>query len=227
MQEENFNETEEQNSKENSWEEESSGGFKQWFQDNLRIILSVIVVVAIAGGIYSYSKQSPQQNNGSEIASQIETEEQQNQEEANVTEEEKANEEVSETEKATAENKEEKAGQETEKKVSATQTEKISQETEKSFIETAQKGEGLTHLARRALADYLEKNPDSELKAEQKIYIEDYLRKHVGFNKRIYPGTSVEFSKDLIKEAINQSKQLTPAQIKNLHKYVVRVPSLK
>ena len=31
---------------------------KRWLQDNLRIIISIVIVVAIAGGIYSYSKRS-------------------------------------------------------------------------------------------------------------------------------------------------------------------------
>ena len=85
----------------------------------------------------------------------------------------------------------------------------------------------MTHLARRALADHLEKNPDSALTAEHKIYIEDYLRKNVSSSQQsVYVGTTVEFSKDLIRTAIERSKQLNDAQIKNLHKYAVQVPSL-
>ena len=101
-----------------------------------------------------------------------------------------------------------------------------SKETEGSFVETAGKGNGVTHLARTALANYLEKNPDSQLTAEHKIYIEDYLRKKVGFTGRVFVGTSVEFSKNLIQEAIGKSKQLNDNQLKNLYKYAVMVPSL-
>jgi len=101
-----------------------------------------------------------------------------------------------------------------------------SKETGESFIETAGSGDGVTHLARRALANYLEKNPDSTLTPEHKIYIEDYLRKNVGFSGRVYVGTSVEFSKDLVSQAIEQSKKLNDNQLKNLHKYSVMVPSL-
>jgi len=39
-------------------------------------------------------------------------------------------------------------------------------------------------------------------------------------------GTSVEFSKDLIKDAISKSKNLNENQLQNLHKYAVRVVSL-
>jgi len=38
-------------------QEEKYADVKRWFQDNLRIIISVIIVIFIAGGIYSYSKR--------------------------------------------------------------------------------------------------------------------------------------------------------------------------
>lgn len=189
-------------------EKTETSGISNWIKDNLRIIVSVAIVVAIAGGIYSYSKRT----------------------QAPVSEEEQmigATEEMAEeagetgTEQITVpEEKQEKAptGQ-----ITAAAT---SKETEGSFIETAGSGDGTTHLARRALANYLEKNPDSTLTPEHKIYIEDYLRKHAGFTGRVYVGTSVEFSKDLVSQAIEQSKKLNENQLKNLHKYAVMVPSL-
>ena len=83
----------------------------------------------------------------------------------------------------------------------------------------------MTHLARRALSNYLEKNSDSELTVEHKIYIEDYLRKHVA-KKGIHVGTTAEFSKSLVAEAITKSKTLNEKQLQNLHKYALRTPSL-
>ncbi len=42
-----------------SQEELGLGGkVKNWVQDNIRIIISVLIVVVIAGGIYSYSNRS-------------------------------------------------------------------------------------------------------------------------------------------------------------------------
>lgn len=180
-----------------------TGKAKQWLQDNLRIIISILIVVAIAGGIYSYSKRSQAPSTeqaGQEITRQGEVSEE------SVT---------SKNEATPAEGKKGKQG------VAAA----TSQETEKSFIETAGKGDSMTRLARRALANYLEKNPDSTLTPEHKIYIEDYLRKNVP-PQRIFVGTSLEFSKDLIQKAIANSKNLNEKQLKNLHKYAVLVPSL-
>ncbi len=184
---------------------EETGQFKQWLQDNLRIIVSILIVVAIAGGIYSYSKRTPAPFNEQTSQKSVSGE---GIEEGIVTE---ATDEKSAQEK-TAESK-------------PVVQEKTSQETEGSFIESAGQGEGMTHLARRALANHLEKNPDSSLTPEHKIYIEDYLRKNVP-KKRIFVGTSVEFSKDLIQNAIAKSKNLNENQLKNLQKYSARVPSL-
>ncbi len=181
-----------------------TGMAKQWLQDNLRIIISILIVVAIAGGIYSYSKRSPSPSQ--DLAGQEMTRQQGEETSEGILLEDKAT-----------------AGESADKKETIAAA--TSQETEKSFIETAGKGDGMTKLARMALANYLEKNPDSTLAPEHKIYIEDYLRKNVP-SQRVFVGTSLEFSKDLIQKAITQSKTLNERQLKNLHKYAVRVPSL-
>lgn len=178
---------------------------KQWFQDNLRIIISILIVVLIAGGIYSYSKR----NSVPAVTDESQTGEVATQDQSGSTDK--------------------TAGGETQKSPEVQKvndTAPASQETNNSFIETAGKGDGSTKLARRALANYLEKNPDSALTAEHKIFIEDYLRKKVGNKGGVKIGTTAEFSKDLIQEAVNKSKNLNERQLKNLHKYAVRVPSL-
>jgi len=181
--------------------QENGGNTKQWLQDNLRIITSIIIVLVIALGIYSYSKRT-QVPGIDDFQSQVTQEESTDASSTAVTPE---------------------TGTDT--KTGAPVVAAPSQETEQAFIETAVKGDGTTKLARRALANYLEKNPDSTLTAEHKIYIEDYLRKQVP-QKRVFVGTSVEFSKSLIQNAITQSKNLNERQLQNLHKYAVRVPSL-
>lgn len=221
---------------ENEESENTSSKFSEWLQDNLRIIISVLIVVLIAGVIYSYSNrtESPQEET-SELAQNVE--EPINQDEEKLSEPEKdtektevakqAEKEKVEKEKSTEQKSpvEEKktVPEENKENISATST---SQETEQSFIETASKGDSQTTLARVALAHYLEKNPDSSLKAEHKIYIEDYLRKNVSNGKRVFVGTSVEFSKSMISDAISRAKNLNENQINNLHKYALRTPSL-
>lgn len=207
------NESNDQNMNENSEE----GKAKQWLQDNMRIIISILIVILIAGGIYSYSKRTE--------APQMEDQDQS----VSLNEENAANEEQGAImEENQNQSQEENSQQNVETPNNQEQTSSVatSQETEGSFVETAVRGDSKTTLARKALADYLEKNPDSALTAEHKVYIEDYLRKNVQYNGRVFVGTSVEFSKNMIKNAIDQSKGLSEGQLQNLHKYALRVPSL-
>ena len=90
-------------------------------------------------------------------------------------------------------------------------------------------GNGTTHLARQALKEYLKDKPElaSKLKPQQKIYIEDYLRKHISDPPQVLQMTdSISFSTGLIDDAINESLGLTDSQLQNLQKYVPLVPSL-
>jgi len=97
---------------------------------------------------------------------------------------------------------------------------------EKKYTEVAQKGEGITHLARRALKKYLQDEPqDFQVTPEHKVYIEDYLAKKLG-GRWLKLGETLEFSEDLIKEAIEKSETLSPAQLENLTQYSQLVPSL-
>jgi hypothetical protein len=204
----------------NSNEDSTENNLKFWIQDNMRIIISILIVVLIAGGIYSYSRRTEDSGNLSD--SQIISSE-------NELEDEEDGEELDENidgEENQVAQQEEASTEQTETSKQETSSVASSQETENSFIETAVAGDSKTKLARKALANYLEKNPDSALTAEHKIYIEDYMRKHVQHNDRVTIGTSVEFSKDLIKSAVESSKSLNERQLQNLHQYVVRVPSL-
>jgi len=207
-------------------EDYSEGGASQWFRDNLRIIISVLIVVIIAGGIYSYSKrseapattsQTQQDNNLGNLAG---GDNNQNQSDQNAA--------SSDQNKAASDQGNAAQNQNQQKAQPGNQTSSVStsQETEKSFVETAARGDSTTRLARRALANYLEKNPDSALTPDHKIFIEDYLVKNSGYKGRVTVGSSVEFQKDLIQKAIAQSKNLSAGQLKNLHKYAVQVPSL-
>lgn len=182
-------------------QEEAGDKATAWVQDNLRVIVSVFIVAAIALGIYSYSGRNA---NTDTVGSGSSTEET-----ADTTNE--------------ADNVIKKADVAVEK----TTPVELSRETEASFIESAERGNGATHLARRALGNYLEKNPDSSLSREHKIYIEDYLRKNAGHKGSMKIGTSIEFSKSLIDQAISKSKTLNDRQLENLKKYSARAPSLK
>lgn len=204
-------------------EEKNEGGegVSEWLKDNLRIIVSVAIVVAIAGGIYSYSQRT--QPTTSEDVATIEDMAGKDEEAVEIAAEES---EVAGTETGKDEAEQERIAQTDKEEVEVAAAPAESRETETSFVETAVRGDGVTHLARRTLANYLEKNPDSSLTPAHKIYIEDYLRKNAGFTGRVFVGTSVEFEKELIQKAIDEAKNLNEGQLKNLQKYANMVPSL-
>jgi hypothetical protein len=210
-----------------SQEELGLGGkVKNWIQDNIRIIISVLIVIVIAGGIYSYSNRTQEVVFEDDLALEDEfvIDDEQTEEEA-VEEEETAMEDSAEETVETVPEVEEEV--QVNEEPAEKEAEVISQETEDSFIEKAVSGDSRTTLARKALASYLEKNNDSELTAEHKIYIEDYLRKNVSYTGGVNVGTEISFSKNLIKDSIEKAKTLTDSQLENLKKYSARVPSLK
>lgn len=193
------------------FEDSAADQAKAWVQENLRIIVSVFIVAAIALGIYSYSERS--QNLADEDVSTL-------------LETKGGEEDMAESEDKPSDSQSPSA-MKAEEKNAVVVTEELSRETETSFIETAERGNGSTHLARRALAHYLEKNTDSSLSAEHKIYIEDYLRKNVDFRGPVTTQTSIEFSKTLINQAIEKSKTLNDRQLQNLKKYSARVSAYR
>lgn len=99
----------------------------------------------------------------------------------------------------------------------------------KNIVVTAAKGNGQTHLARQALKEYLKDKPElaQKLGPEQRIYIEDYLRKHLTNQpKTLRVGDQLTFSDNDIQNAINAALALNDSQIQNLGQYVPLVPSL-
>jgi hypothetical protein len=208
----------------------SGGKFKNWLQDNIRIILSVLIVVAIAAGIYSYSKRAETPIGQEEIA--MEEIEQMEEEDAVTIIGEDADVDAEEMD---AEDEEvviieEEEDIQTEdvrvsEDVSESQT-SISEETDTAFIQTAVRGDSVTTLARKALRNYLEKSNDSSLTAEHKIYIEDYMRKQMNYSGGLQVDDKLTFSKTLIEEAIGQAKTLNDSQLENLKKYSARVSNI-
>ncbi len=236
-------EEEDYNEEGNAWE-----NAKEWFQDNLRVILSVIIVVLIAVGIYNYSSKPAEEDQNridaligeSEVALE---EEQAPKEEINVKEKDEADsqvvvkEEGAESEVKVEEKKAEEPKAEepvetpkdpTEVKPEVKTEPKVEPKVEKNvegFHVSAIKGDGLTHLARKAVQEYLAQNPDASITKEHKIYLEDYLRKNVASGK-IKEGDVRVFSEKLMSDALSKAKNLTPAQLENLKRYSARVSNL-
>ena len=93
-----------------------------------------------------------------------------------------------------------------------------------SITKTASPGEGITHLARSALKDYLAETVKA-LSAEQRIYAEDYVQNQIG-SEFLEVGQKLSFSKDLLSEAVSRAQQLEDWQIENLTQYTANVSLL-
>lgn len=94
------------------------------------------------------------------------------------------------------------------------------------FEEVAQKGDGITHLARRALKRYLEERGGTiKLSQGQKLFVEDYLQKKTG-SYWLFLGEKISFSQELIEEAIEHAQKLTQEQIAHLDQLAQSVPGL-
>ena len=90
---------------------------------------------------------------------------------------------------------------------------------------TAQRGDGITHLARRALAEYTaDTNQDDDMTPEHNVYAEDYVQNYTGTHM-LEVGETLTFSNELLGEAVDASMDLTPAQLDNLTQYAELVPS--
>ncbi|MFH1183404.1 MAG: hypothetical protein V1690_04035 [Candidatus Moraniibacteriota bacterium] len=195
---------------------------RAWVQDNLRVILSVLIVALIAVGIYNYSKKpaTEQPSAVDQIVGEqgVVTEEGLDNQNQNAALEVQPGEKKDQV--VVKEEKKEEA-----KPPVATPAEAKAEKSAEGYTVKAAPGNGLTHLAREALRGYLAANPDAGLTKEHKIYIEDYLQKHVAQGS-LRPGDSRMFSDSLVKDSISQAKMLNESQLKNLQKYSARVSNL-
>lgn len=202
------------------------GKIKESIYQNWQTILVALIVLIVGISAYNYNAQT-----GTETPATVdESTEKANAEgsgsqEAAATENQEENAEQADQEAAQADNQEETDQTETTQPAEETKTEETNTNTVESngdgYKVMAEKGEGITHLARKALAQYLSENSDGEVTALHKIYIEDYLQNKVG-SQGIEIGHAETISKASIQEAIAASKKLSQASLDNLKRYSVQ-----
>jgi len=204
-----------------------------WIKNNFSaIILPVIALIILGGGIYLYSQQKGEtglninekdlQTGGITIDLEKETDIEKEVITPATNEQTIATNKETETE--TTKTEETKPVVTDEGKGGPADT--ISGEVviKDVYKETATKGEGITHLARKALKEYSQEN-GMKLSAEQKIYAEDYMQNKTG-TRNLALNEEVSFSKTLINDAIGQAQKLTISQLHSLEQYSRLVPSL-
>jgi hypothetical protein len=87
------------------------------------------------------------------------------------------------------------------------------------YVFEARSGEGVTHLARRAVSQYLAARVDAvEMTPEHRVYAEDYIQKQIG-EKPLDLGEKLNISENLVREAVEHSQGLTETQLENLKQF--------
>lgn len=183
----------------------NNGGWKgksgNWIKKNFsKIILPIIVILILVGGFAFFGKEKANENSDSEKMNL-----------SNIIDEIKTS----------LDN-----GQITENQAKQDAKNETIKIEGKNIVVSAEKGNGVTHLARKALNKYLaEKGGEGELTKEHKIYIEDYLKDYAG-SRPLEIGDEISFSEDLIAQAIDSSLDLTGNDLTHLENYSKLVPSL-
>ena len=210
------------------------GKAKDWLLNNWQTVIIVLIVLIIGVGLYNYQQQKgageegalsgvveeqeeATENSDGEIAVESDWDEEEN----NKDEEEGDNSAV------VIEENGEEAGYEEDVKTDGAGEDSvtISSENGKAYTASAERGDGITQLARKALKKYLNENSVSDINDEQKIYAEDYLQNKTG-QEFLELGETREFSENLITEAIDLSRGLDDNDIENLSKYKTRIANL-
>ncbi len=190
---------------------EEDGGFVQRIKESPRTVSALIIILIVAAAIYAFS--------GNEQQPAVTT-----------TDEGAATEEGLGIEPTPP--GQEPAGEATPAPKGATpapieqvtiseqaQTLPEARKTDTGYVEVAQRGDGVTHLARRATTRFLGENTvDFAMTNEHRIYIEDYIKDKVG-SQMLALGEEATISYDLIREAVAAAGQLTDQQLRNLSQY--------
>lgn len=184
-------------------------GFMNRVKESPRTVSAVIIVLIVAAAIYAFSG-----NNQEKPADQEGT--------VTPTEDTDQSSEESTQPETTATPTQSPQEPSAAPTSSATPAPKVLPEartTDSAYVEVAQKGDGLTHLARRATTRYLaDRETGYTVTKEHRIYIEDYIKD----NLKRHPmtiGMEETISFDLIKEAVESASKLSEQQLKNLTKY--------
>lgn len=199
---------------------------KNWAYDNWQTILVVLIVLIVGMSAYNYNQNggNPANESGAVLADEDNNSSNSNE---NTNDTDNANTENAEA-SAETQDQTQAANEDSSVSTNSTTNANIASATVTSTMDdngkkytiTAERGDGITHLARKAFGEYLkETGQGSDLTPEHKIYIEDYMQNRTG-SQKISVGQQLSFSESLITDAISSAKTLSPKSLENLQKYI-------
>lgn len=194
-------------------------------------LTAFIVLLAIIIGVFTYMNRKDENstnntaNTNNTVATNNSTENTDNNESMNETNESNDSTESNETANTPSEESNQTIATPSNGEAFGEESNAQSTHSETAYTETTQAGEGVTHLARRALHGYLHEKGISDLTAEHKVFVEDYLAKNAGY-AALEIGNTRTFETSTLDQAIAAARALTPSQLQNLEQYSAQVPGL-
>ncbi len=208
---------------------------KDWSYGNWQTLLIILIVLIVGISAYNYNQNNANNNsNPAVVNTENKPEENFNNNQENeiadnsleVNNQEAAVESIDQKEAAKEDGKTEELAktEATSENTNTNTNEELavssSDNSGRQYTEIAVFGNGITHLARRALEEYIQETGDgANLSKEKKIYIEDYMQNRTGSDK-INIGHQETFSESLIKEAIFNANNLSEKSLENIKKYI-------
>ncbi len=183
---------------------EEEQGF--WGKNILSIFLIVFLIVS---GVYAFNRDTNTDKKDKSVEEKVED---------IKKDEDKTQNEVTEK----TENQDDAAKTENESKDNDMSVD--IQKTDSQITIKAKMGDGVTHLARNAVAEYI-KDKDISLSKEQKLYAETVLKNQY-YQKSLNTGQDISFNLDHLSDTVQKAQNLTEGQIHAWSKYTASVPSL-
>lgn len=197
-----------------------------WLQDNARILLSIALVLFLLFAVYSYSKRTSTDNRASieDDTVQLTTEDSDD-----LTLDPSVYGGTDEADQVEGENTLVITDHSDENMDTAMGGNNVAPATGANTVEkkdghitvTAVSGNGMTHLARAAAAEYMTAN-NVTLTDAQKIYVEDYLVRNT-VEQAVHPGTAISFANQTIADAITGAGNMSPALTQYFERCAVSV----
>ncbi len=183
---------------------EEEQGF--WAKNILSIFLIIFLIVS---GVYAFNRDTNTDKKDKSVEEKVED---------IKKDEDKTQDEMTDK----TENQDEAAKTEDEKKNNDTSVD--IQKNDSEITVKARMGDGVTHLARNAVSEYI-KEKNISLSKEQRLYAETVL-KNTYYQKSLNAGQDIAFSLDDLSDTVQKAQNLTEGQIHAWSKYTASVPSL-
>jgi hypothetical protein len=207
--------------------QESQGSIGEFLTDHARTLISILIIALLIGtGIYAYTKNDQTSNTASDNQSPSIAERIQNIVGRDTSEKSK---DKSDQPVGPAKEQAEKTDIMDLVVENGDKSQEIlegSVKNGKVYSYKAELGDGVTHLARKAVAEYLKENPNDKIDTAHKIFMETRL-KDMNYKASLDIGEQVNFTADQLSQVVTEAQNLSTSQINTWNTYVHLVPSLK